>query len=277
MSSYDFIVNVSESNFDYEVIAYSQQIPVVVDFWANWCAPCKVLGPILEKIAKEYNGEFRLAKVDIDQNPNLANRFNVRSIPSVKAFKDNKLVSEFMGALPEPKVREFIQVLVPGQDALILEKGKTLLGMKQGQNAEIVFRQVLEKNPQQPAALLGLTKSLLLQGQGNSALTILNHFPVSRELSTAEMLRPLTNALVSFEKDQGFLDDPLMAAFQNALRLVKKGNLEAAMDGILDILRQDKNSKNGEVRRIFLSMLELLPEDSPETRNYRNELASILF
>ncbi len=273
----DNIIDVSESNFDYEVIAYSQQVPVVVDFWATWCAPCKVLGPILEKITREYNGDFRLAKVDIDQNPNLATRFNVRSIPVVKAFKENKLVSEFMGAIPEPKIREFIQLLVPGQDALVLEKGKTLLELKQGRDAEVVFRQVLERNPQQPNALLGLTKSLLLQGQGNEALTVLNRFPVSRELTTAEMLRPLANALVSIEKEPAYSDDPLQAAYHNALRLVKKGNLEAAMDGILDILRQDKNLKNGEIRKIFLSMLELLPEDNPATRNYRNELASILF
>jgi putative thioredoxin len=277
MPSSDFIIDVSESNFDYEVITYSQQLPVVVDFWASWCAPCKVLGPMLEKITREYNGDYRLAKVDIDQNPNLANRFNVRSIPAVKAFKENKLVSEFMGAIPEPKIREFIQLLVPGQDALILEKGKTLLAMKQGRNAESVFRQVLEKNPQQPAALLGLIKSLLLQGEGNEALAVLNRFPVSRELSTAEMLRPLANALVNFEKEPAFNDDPLVAAYHTALRLVKKGNLEAAMDGILDILRQDKNRGNGEIRKIFLSMLELLPEDNPATRNYRNELASILF
>jgi putative thioredoxin len=273
----DFIIDVSESNFDYEVIAYSQQFPVIVDFWASWCAPCKVLGPILEKITREYNGDFRLAKVDIDQNPNLATRFNVRSIPSVKAFKENKLISEFMGAIPEPKIREFIQLLVPGQDTLILEKGKTLLGMKQGRNAEIVFRQVLEKNPQQPTALLGLTKSLLLQGQGTAALDILNRFPISRELSIAEMLRPLAHALENFENEPPDTDDLLLAAYQNALRLVKKGNLEAAMDGMLDVLRQNKNMKNGEVRKIFLSMLELLPEDSPATRNYRNELASILF
>ncbi len=273
----DFIIDVTESNFDYEVIAFSHQSPVVVDFWASWCAPCKVLGPILEKIAREYNGDFRLAKVDIDQNPNLATRFNVRSIPAVKAFKENKLVSEFLGAIPEPKVREFIQILVPGQDALILEKGKTLLSQKQGRSAEVVFRQVLEKSPQQPTALLGLTKSLLIQGQGSEALEVLNRFPISRELLTAEMLRPLAIALVNFEGESSTIDDPLMAAYHNALRLIKKGNLEAAMDGILDILRQDKNLRNGEIRKIFLGMLELLPEDNPSTRNYRNELASILF
>ncbi len=223
MSPTDYIIDVSESNFDYEVIAYSQQFPVVVDFWAPWCAPCKVLGPILEKVTREYNGDFRLAKVDIDQNPNLATRFNVRSIPAVKAFKENKLVSEFMGAIPEPKIREFIQLLVPGQDALILEKGKTLLGMKQGRNAEVVFRQVLEKNPQQPTALLGLTKSLLLQGNGNEALSVLNHFPVSRELSTAEMLRPLANSLANFDKEPANTEDPLSRSIYQCSTISEKG------------------------------------------------------
>ncbi len=116
MMASDFIVDVSEADFDFEVLAYSQQAPVVVDFWAEWCAPCRVLGPILERIAQEANGNFRLARVNVDDNPNLALRFLVRSIPAVKAFKGGKMVAEFVGAQPEPKVREFLRALIPSQD-----------------------------------------------------------------------------------------------------------------------------------------------------------------
>src|SRR4030043_2428358 len=134
----EFIIIVTESDFKYEVIAYSNQIPVIVDFWAEWCRPCKTLTPILEKIAEDAAGTFRLAKVDVDGNPNLALRFNVRSIPNVKAFRDGQLISEFLGLQPEPRVREFIRNLAPSQIDLLLEKGNSLMeSMKWADAAEI--------------------------------------------------------------------------------------------------------------------------------------------
>ena len=123
----EYIKIVTESDFEYEVIAYSNQIPVIVDFWAEWCRPCKTLTPILEKYAEEAQGTFRLAKVNVDDNPNLALRFSVRSIPNVKAFRDGQVVSEFLGLQPEPRVKEFIRNLAPSQIDLLLEKGQSQL------------------------------------------------------------------------------------------------------------------------------------------------------
>src|SRR5512139_3568309 len=123
----DNIKVVNESDFEYEVIAFSNQVPVIVDFWAEWCRPCKTLTPILEKYAVESQGSFRLAKVNVDENPNLALRFSVRSIPNVKAFRDGQVVSEFLGLQPEPRVKEFIRNLAPSQIDLLLEKGQSQL------------------------------------------------------------------------------------------------------------------------------------------------------
>ncbi len=100
----EFIISVTESSFEYDVIAYSQNKPVVVDFWADWCKPCKTLSPLLEKMAEEAQGEFRLALVDVDANPNLALRFSVHSIPTVMAFSQGKKVSDFTGLIPEPRI-----------------------------------------------------------------------------------------------------------------------------------------------------------------------------
>ena len=281
MTASDFIIEVSEADFEYQVLAYSQQVPVVVDFWAEWCGPCKVLGPLLERLAEEAQGGFRLAKVNVDENQNLAVRYNVRGIPAVKAFRDGKLVSEFTGVQPEPRVREFLRSIAPNKSDLKLEKALSLLGKREPETAEIIFREVLDESPENSAALLGLAKSLLFQGQGQEAQDILQNFPASSEYAAAEILRPLSDAVARLEQrtlsGDVDLDDPLEAAYLNSLRLVTRGNIPAALDGMLEILRQDKRYRDGEVRLAFLGLLELLGENNPDTRQYRNELASVLF
>jgi len=276
MMASDFIVNVNEADFEYEVLAYSQQIPVIVDFWAEWCAPCRVLGPILEKLVQEAQGGFRLAKVDVDQNSNLAARYQVRSIPAVKAFKDGRVVAEFMGFRPEPQVREFLRGISPSPGDLALEKGQSLLRDHQPRAAEIAFRQSLENIPDQPAALLGLCRSLVLQRQYPESLRIIKNFPASREYNSAEALLPLLIAVNNLDQDSDS-DDPLDAAYWNAVRIVKRGNYEAAMDGLLDILRQDKHYRDDRARKLIVSIFELLGEEDPVTQQYRSELAQVLF
>jgi putative thioredoxin len=273
----DYIIEVNEANFEQQVLLYSHQIPVLVDFWAEWCAPCRVIEPILEKLAIEADGDFRLAKVNVDQNPKLALRYNVRSIPVVKTFKDGLYTSEFVGAQPETYIRNYINELIPSQSDLLLEKAWSLFGMKRYAEAESAFRQVIDESPNNKNALLGLVKSLLLQGNSEEALQILAEFPPSRELSKAELLLPLAKAINQTNTKDIFLDDPLEATFYNSLHLVRMGNLEAAADGLLEILRQDKHYRNDEVKHVLLGILELMNESDPQTRAYRNELASVLF
>ena len=277
MKASDLIITVSESNFEYDVIAYSQRIPVVVDFWAPWCIPCRTLSPMLERFTEEAAGAFRLAKVNIDENVNLALRYNVRSIPAVKTFRDGQVVSEFTGLQPESRLREFLGALAPSENDLIMEKAKSILQLHQWQEAEKAFRKVLETSPNNAAALLGLCKSLLGQGRVVDCQKLLRSFPASREYHSAETLRPLADAIIRAQ-NAGFIeDDPLLAAYRNSLRLVEKGNLPAAMDGFLDILKQDKHYQDDDVRRAAVALLEVMGDEDPLTRQYRNELATILF
>lgn len=273
----EFIKAVSESDFEYEVIAYSNQAPVIVDFWAEWCRPCKTLTPILEKFATEAQGAFRLAKVNVDENPNLALRFEVRSIPNVKAFRDGHVVSEFLGLQPEPRVREFIRNLAPSQIDLLLEKGQSLIEAMNWNEASNSFRQFLVKSPDNPAGLLGLIKACLMQGRFSEARQLIDEFPSSPEYAHMEILRPLFNALWGEKSNQGISDDPLEATYHNTVRLILRGNLPAAMDGIIDVLRQDKHYRNDEARKVLLGIFEVLGDNHPLTLQYRRELAMVLF
>jgi len=275
----EFIIDVTEADFEYHVTSFSQKIPVVVDFWAEWCVPCKTLGPLLERLTEGAKGKFRLAKVNVDQNPNLALRFNIRSIPAVKAFRDGQVISEFVGNQPEGKIREFLREIVPDQSDLNLEKGNSLLEFGQAEDAEMCFRKSLEISPENTAARLGLIRSLLCQGKGSEAEENLNDFPASLEYSSAQKLIPLAEAFIPIEMGAfpDGSDDPLYATFRNAIRLAYNGNFEAAMDGILEVLRVDKKYRDDEARIVMIAILEMLGENNPTTRQYRNELASVLF
>jgi putative thioredoxin len=277
MKSYDNIINVNEADFEYQVIAYSQQVPVIVDFWAEWCVPCKTLGPMLEKLAEEADGDFRLAKINVDDNPNLARQFNIRSIPTVKAFRNGQSVGEFVGVLPEARLREFVTKLIPDESTLELERGNSLLLLRQIKSAETAFRKVLSEMPDSPDAKMGLARSLLFQGEAQEALEILTKFPVGKLLSSATTLVPLAEALNGNLRPVEFGEEPLQAAYQRALGLIKRSNIPAALDGLIDILREDKRFRNGEAHKVFLAILELLGNEDPLTAEYRRELANVLF
>src|SRR5512135_3380712 len=222
------IINVSEADFEYEVLKFSQNVPVIVDFWADWCRPCKVLSPMLEKMANVAGGTFRLAKVDVDANPNLAILYNVRSIPTVKAFSNSQVVAEFTGLQAEDRVREFIEKIVPpSPQTLALEKADSLLSLHEWVEAEKMYRQILEQVPSQPASLLGLSKTLLVQNRIREALDILRNFPVSRQYHMAAILLPLAEALQALNEKRLPDDNELDAAYHNAIRLASRGNLLA--------------------------------------------------
>lgn len=272
------VISVSEADFEYEVIAYSQNTPVIVDFWADWCRPCKQLSPLLERLAGEANGAFRLARVDVDENPNLALRFKVRSLPTVAAFSGGSVVADFAGLQPEMRVREFIeQVMPPSPANLWIEKGDSLLANRKLEQAEEAYQQALEVEKDAAGALLGLMKINLLRGNSTEAYRLLHIFPACREYNQAEQLLPLIQALEDLQLERLPQETDQDATFVNAIRLAKRGNLYAALDGLLDILRQDKHYRRERARLVALALLELVDPQGTQTLQYRKELTTILF
>lgn len=277
MSS-EYIVTVTETSFEYDVIAYSQNTPVIVDFWAEWCKPCKVLTPILERMAKEAEGGFRLAKVDVDANPNLALRFSVRSIPTVMAFSQGRKVSDFTGLIPEHRIIEFMRKILPPRPSdLLAQKGNSLLALEDVKGAREAFLQGLDLDEQHPGCMLGLMKVQLLEGNSSDAQSIFHNFPASPEYNDAERLAPLLKALEDYRNDRLPAENDLDTAFKSSLRLAVRGNTLASIDGLLEILRQDKRYRKDRARNVLLALLDLLDENADLTRKYRAELASILF
>jgi putative thioredoxin len=273
----DFIIHVDESDFEYEVLQYSTQVPVLVDFWATWCIPCRVLGPKLEELAREAEGRFRLAKVNVDENARLAKQYKIRNIPAVKAFVDGHMVAEFSGVPSDEGLKTFLHRLAPTPEDLMFAKGNSLMELGEFDNAEDAFRQFLTSQPDHPGALLGLIRALLLQGEGREAAVLLGSFPASSEYSTAQLLKPVAKAFSEYQDDAVESDQTLEAAFVNGIRLAKRGNILAAMDGFLEVLHTDRHYREGEVKDIFVGLLALIGDSHPDARQYRKDLSSALF
>jgi putative thioredoxin len=279
MAQSPHIIDVNEATFEAEVIGRSRQTPVVVDFWAPWCGPCRMLGPTLEKLAKEANGAWTLAKVNTDENQGLAMRFGIQGIPAVKAFRDGKVAAEFVGALPEPQVRQFITKLgaAPATGAGEADEAAQLLRERRWAEAEAALRRPrIGGNP--AAVTLGLAKALLAQGKAREAEPVLDAIKDGPEFVAAEKLRPLARYLIasSSVEDVAGADTPA-AHFFRAGRVLKEGSVIAALEEMLAVLRKDKRYRDGEARLVSLGLLELLDDADPQKREYLNKLASVLF
>jgi putative thioredoxin len=278
MTENPFVLDVTEATFEADVILQSNLVPVLVDFWAPWCGPCRMLGPLLEKLADEANGAFVLARVNVDENSGLATRYGVQGIPAVKAFKDGGIVDQFVGAQPEARVREFVNKLAPTAADLALSEALSLLALRQWAGAEAAARRVLADQPGNGRAALTLVKALLAQGQGCQAEDRLDAFPRDDAIVVAEKLAPLARLLCEVQSADGpQTDSDVDALYFHSAQLLARGQMEAGLDGLLDVLRQDKRYRKGEPRLVMLAVFELLGEDDPVTRQYRNELASVLF
>lgn len=281
MSHVANIIDVSEETFERDVIQKSHEKPVVVDFWAAWCGPCRMLGPTLERIAAEPGSNFVLAKVDVDANPRISMQFNVQGIPAVKAFKDGRVINEFVGALPEPRVRDFIRQIAPNESELSLDMANKLLADRKWDQAEERFSQLISKNGPSPDARLGLAKALLGQGKAAQARPILEDLlQVPAQMGTAEKLLPLIDylELVEGKETDGNLEmTPVEAQYRQSARLFSQGKLAPALDGLLDVLRFNKDYRKGNAKQVLLGIFEFLGNEDPLTNPYRQEMASILF
>lgn len=271
------IIDISDDTFEFEVVNYSAEVPVVLDLWAPWCIPCRVQSRELAKLAHEADGGFRLARINVDDQPKLAARLKVQQVPAVKAFVDGRIVTEVAGVLSEQNLRLLVDRIMPKAGNLLLEKGRSLMLLGNLPGAEEALAQYVYESHGEPAGLLALARALLWQGKGQEAASILNSFPASSEFNTAKSLLPLAKAYAHFDTLPQKSANPLEAAYRNSLRLAKNGKIEIALDGFLDILRQDKHFHSGQLHEIYLALLEVLGDAYPTVRQYRDDLSNVLF
>ncbi len=280
-----YILDVGDADFEAQVLVRSESVPVVVDFWAEWCGPCRALSPALESLAQQYAGAFVLAKVDVDAAPQTAAAHGVRSIPTVLGIRDRTIRAEFVGAQPEPALRQFIESLLPTEaDGLAVEAAQ-LAAAGDAAAAEERFRAALAKEARHGRALIGLARLRAAAGDVDEGLDLLAHvLPHETVADEAERLAAELRVAREGDADPEALRAQVEAAPEDpAARLslgralAASGRHAEALEALVEAVRRDPDYEDGAARRAMLDLFEVLGGEHELTQRFRSELARALF
>ena len=289
----DLIKDVSEATFMEDVVEASKTTPVIVDFWAPWCGPCKTLGPALEAAVKAAGGKIKMVKVNVDENQGIAGQLRVQSIPTVFAFHDGQPVDGFQGAVPPSEIEAFIQKaidLAPEEDnglADAIIAAEEMLAEGSADDAAQTFAAVLEEEPNNPAAFSGLVKSHMALGELEKAQAMIANIPAEIENETAVQSVKAQVELAASAADAGEAGELLAKLDANpddhearqelATVFVGEGKVEEAIDELLDLFRRDRDWKEGAAKEQLFKIFDSLGPMDEMAKTGRRKLSSMIF
>jgi putative thioredoxin len=281
------VVDVATSDFQASVVEESRRRPVVVDFWASWCGPCRILGPILEKLAGEFSGAFLLAKIDTEANPELATQYRIQSIPNVKVFRDGELTDEFFGALPEDEVRSFLKRHCPSAADLKFETAVQELHAGRVEQAVDLLRQTLQEDPLHTPALFELGRALAIEGKTEEARQHWDRIPVSSDQwEQAQTMKRVLDFEAVCDSERSPADwaafaaaqpENLEARYGHGCCLALEGEYRPALEEFLFVVSRDKSYNEQAARKAMLTIFTLAGERSELSEEFRKRLAQVLF
>jgi putative thioredoxin len=272
---------IDQASFGAEVLQRSHEVPVVVDFWATWCGPCRTLGPALERVAEAFNGAFDLVKVDVDQSQALAAQFGVQGIPTVIGFRDGRPAARFTGAIPEPAIRQWVEQILPTETDHMVDRARDQVLEGDESGAEQTLRQILENVPDHPEAGTALASLLISRHDTQEALILLGRLPRSAEV---ERLEAAARVATSRGSDVLGLKERLAAhpeddnaRIELGRALAARGEHEPALDNLLAVVKSGNPAQRDSARRAMVDIFGVLGSGHPLTNEYRRALANALF
>lgn len=282
MSTSPYIIDITIENFQQVILEGSMQQPVLIDFWADWCAPCKQLLPILTKLAEEYQGQFILAKVNIEEQQELAAQFQVRSVPTVMLVSQGQLLDQFNGAKPESEIRAFLEPHLSNPVEQLKEEIKQLVGAGELDQAQMLLQQAISQLPTDYDLQIELARVLLQKSQASDAKAVLDNLPETEkgrpEVKGLQAGLRFAEKAPSAEQLATLGDrDDSEARYQKALAALVQAHYEQAMQLLMAIIRDDRGYAEGAAHKTLLEVFTLLGEGNPLVIENRRKLFTLMY
>lgn len=287
MTDATFIVELTEENFQELIGTASRERPVLVDFWASWCQPCRILMPLLSRLAEEYGGKFILAKLNTEEQQGIASRFGIRSIPTVKLFRDGQPVDEFMGALPEAEIRSFLDRHIPRESDGLVAHADDLIQSGDSDGAAKLLREAQSMDPDNPRVRLAALRLQAALGEFDEAEAALDGLPATMRddpevaaLTARVMFGRAAAAsapVVQLEAALAAGDEESATLFGLAAHRVGENKLEEALELLLDLMKRDRGYDNQAARRGILAIFDILGNSGELVSRYRGRMFNLLY
>ena len=268
-------MNYEVQNFQEEVIEKSFDKPVLVDFWAEWCAPCRMIGPVLEKLAEENKDNWELVKLDTDKNQDIAMRYGVRGIPNVKLFRKGEVINEFTGALPEPAIKEWLKKSVPSKFSDQIEHAKILLKKGNVSDAKVLLEEIHKGDMNNSDVKVLLAKILLFDNLKEALRLIQNVNGNTENIELGEAISKLAELLN--RDDQSIPSADVKEIYLSAINDIRKQNFDSALEKFIEIIRADRNFDDDGPRKACIAIFKFLGEENEITIKHRRGFGSALY